>query len=227
MEPFQFIKKHKVLSILFLISIGIIVSVDFIFSDIPAFWKHAIITGQIFSNLAHGYILSLIFYFLVVYLKEKKDQKNISKRVSKAITLILFHGDSLETMIYKGQPKKSRAPEEIKKICKKTNLFDINYSKGHSKSNWVEYLKMIDQETKYYLDKLFKLNNIDSNLIRILTDIEDSSMLASSKLIPSKEGTMEPLAPCIIQFFEILDELEKYWIANYSHFQEHKAIRRS
>ena len=225
-EPILFLRKNLTLTLLLFLSVSVIVLVNFVFVECSPIWKYAYTTGQIFTNLSLGYIVSLIFYYLVVYKREKKDRQNISRRISKALVLILDQADNLENMLVKGSRQGTRVPEEVTEICKTTKLSDVNYSINNRKATWVEYLKHIDNECKFYLDKVLKINNVDTDLIKILTELDDSYMLSRSKLIASPESTMEPLAKTIIQFFSIMEELEKYWNDNFQNFSEHYELRR-
>lgn len=230
MEPYIFIKKYKILTLFLLLSILTITVVNYALADIPQCWKYGYVTGQIFTNLAIGYIVSLLFFFLVVYLKEKKDQDNISPRISKSIIRILATGDRLEIMLFKGQKNSSRDPKKIQEICDTTTMYDINYSSNIRKLHWVDFMTNIAEDCKYYMDKIFKLNEVDTELIRILTELDDSFMLARSQLVVGhSDNDKRPITPLynqIIQFFNIVSDLEKYWKSNFSHYTEHEKLRR-
>lgn len=230
MEIIKFTKKHKFLSLFFFISTTTIFLTEYLLADIPQFWKFGHTSGEILSNLALGYITSLVFYILVVYIKDLKDQRNIAPRISKAIIFILMEGDSLERQLHKGQYN-GRDPLIIEEICKNIKLFEINYSSINRKLSWVDYLTKTGNECKYFIDKVFKLQGVDSDLIRILTELDDSIMLAPPKLVvglPDKDQrTMEPLTESIIEFFRIIMQLEKYWDENFSYFEDHAKLRNS
>lgn len=228
MEAFKFIKRHKYLTLLFLIAIVTVFLVKYLFADVPQCWEYGHTSGEILSNIAIGYITSLVFYILVVYVKDLKDERNIAPRISKALIFIVMEADSLERMLYKGRAN-GRDVKSIEKICKETKIYDISYSSNIRKSHWVDYLTKTGNDCKYYMEKVFKLQGVDSDLIKILTDLDDSIMLARPKLIVGlpdiNQRTIEPLTESIIQFFEITSKLEKYWNENFSEFTDHAKLR--
>jgi len=107
-------------------------------------------------------------------------------------------------MLYENQQNRSRAPDKVTNVCKNTNLYDINYSINNRKSSWIEYLKNNYDNCQYNIDKILKIDNVDSELIKNLNELEDIVGADKSRLVPSKEGTMEPLTGEIIRFFKIL-----------------------
>lgn len=76
----HFCKKHKTLSCLLIISIGIVI---FYLTtlELPEAFRHAGDVLIILETLALSYIASFIFYVLQVYIPEEKRSKRINKSI--------------------------------------------------------------------------------------------------------------------------------------------------
>lgn len=222
MEPFIFFRRKPVLLVWFLLSFSILVLVNYVFSGIEQIWDYGYVTGQLLSALAVGFIVSLFFYYLVVYLKEKKDLRNIAPRISKCIIHILLQANSLEGTLFYNKGYSGHDKESIQRVCAETNMFEVPISSEGPPRSWVDHLSIVAQRCKYEIDAILRLEGVDTNLVRILTCLEDSPIFAREKIIaghPDSSASNRPIIMLVhhmFEFFKYVDELEQYWRKNFS-----------
>ncbi|MDF9800794.1 hypothetical protein OKW21_006057 [Catalinimonas alkaloidigena] len=85
-------KEFKQLFIGFIVCFLTVALIDTVLSDCPETWKYGYETGRIVSNLALAYIASFIFYYFVVYRKERKDRLKLNEAIQHRNFLIYHAG---------------------------------------------------------------------------------------------------------------------------------------
>lgn len=156
-------------------------------------------------DISIGFILSVIFYIIVVYIPEKQKQKDISPFINKKCESIIFSSYSLIQEIIKlsnlPYNYKSLTQEQLNEICEiinpkehtfkfANNITDIfQHHLGYKISNnWARIINEIDETTRLpYIDsgllkRLYKLYN---NFLRYTAkDLEIVDKLNNTSLKP-------------------------------------------
>ena len=88
----KFIRTNIALFGLFLTSLILIILIKFVFAEIDEFWQYGSKFGEIFYDLSIGYIVSYIFYYFVVFLKEVRGKSNVNNRISYESSLLILNG---------------------------------------------------------------------------------------------------------------------------------------
>ncbi len=137
----------KTLRNLFAISISVLLFVEFSPYLFPEFLPNtAYKINVIVVRLCYAYIGSFIFYYLVVYLKHKRDENNISEFVSNYIKFLYYNYNQLMDEIYLNNDKNNRKfpnEEKLKELLKKidpNSEAPLAMGVNHKKVDWFEYL---------------------------------------------------------------------------------------
>lgn len=221
-EPFIFFRRKPFLLVWFLVSFFTLVLVNYVFSGIEQFWDYGFVTGQLLSALAVGFIVSLFFYYLVVYLKQKTYLRNISPRISKSVVRILIYSSNLEGTLFRNMGYSGHDKESIQRVCERIGMFEVPIKSDGPPQSWVDYLSKVARNCKYEIDAILRLEGVDSDLVRILTCLEDSPVFAREQFVAGHHSGSERNRPItllvhhIFEFFKYVDELEQYWRENFS-----------
>ncbi|TDE46752.1 hypothetical protein E0I26_01325 [Flavobacterium rhamnosiphilum] len=175
---FKIITSIKFLFSLALISLINMLINDFYLFDIEEKFVGGAKIGNIFYQLSLAYIGSFIFYFIVIYLKEKKDKHLIEPYISLKILAIITNGKILikvlnieSSVLLKNEyPTKN----EMKEMCSKID--PNNKIKGWYNTTWIRLCKEYRKESEIEMKSVYeKITFLDSKLVRLLTDIQTSS----------------------------------------------------
>lgn len=212
----KFYKKHFLISILFIASIIIVLLINYVFSNYCQFWKHGEMTGDIITNFLLGYLGSVIFFYMVVFLKEEQDQENNLFRIRKSIEILLNERVKLMNMLFKNSNYQVYSNEAIMERCLSIGFYEIELKSNIGKQhNWIEYFELIEVVCIDYSEKILKLPNLDSELIKLLAGLQDINMFNRSKLVVgNQEKEARKLggvvAKQIIQFKDVMDSIESF-----------------
>lgn len=86
----KFIKRYKLLFALFVFSLLAAFLIGVPLSKIPEAFKYGSEIGKIIYDISIGYVVSYIFFFLVVFLKDERDRNNINHRASISLSKIKY-----------------------------------------------------------------------------------------------------------------------------------------
>lgn len=143
-------------------------------------WKLDIILREIFSAL----LISTIFYYITVTLKEKHERNVIFPHIDKYINRVVSWARRLSSDLFK-ENHKFPDKNNIEKILKETNPADnskLLISHLGRNANRLEYLHFCMQRSISWLDKLAnKSQYLDIELENILIKIEDSTFFRQKK----------------------------------------------
>lgn len=197
------------------------------FETLPEPWEGAEELGPIFYDLSIAYIAALIFYLIVVFLKQKQDGKNINPYISRKVKKINNEIDNLikDLTDSSGVKTESDYPtdEELIKICDKIDANKkVQFNRAYLRdildySSWWKYLNSYNQEIQktitQILNKSQYLEN-DTRLIKIISDIEDCIYIEKIKL-ESEKNIKSPIKLSIIKpqlqhFLNLAEKLKKY-----------------
>ena len=237
----KFINRNKIIFGLFCFCLFTAFLINFPLSKIPPIINYGYEFGKFTYDVSIGYIVSTIFYFLVVFLKEEKDKQNINLRVSLQSSFIILEGYSLFSMAFSSAPiYKNRFPpsfDEMEKACLRIDPFispiqKVNYnSNNSSNTSWQYLLRSHREEVLNHLAKINSLPYIDSELLGITTRFEDCNLyyIATNYIFPThkvehfKDGYF--MVQSLYDYFVLVDELEKYVDKNYNEFENHIKLR--
>jgi nitrate reductase NapAB chaperone NapD len=187
--------------------------------------------GQVVFDLGIGYIVSCLFYYIVVYLPEKKKRQSAMTILNKRIDLILQSMEiTLQYFSYKYHVTKSMDEKSIQekfskiKTLESINRMNFYYQYKDEKGNQVylntgiynEISWMVNQllAVKKYIQKIFQypaITSVDQELIVALEKINRSPLhktLESLKEFPTSQ-TPE-LGENLYEYYLLYKELRKY-----------------
>lgn len=231
-----FIKKYRVLFLLFLISLIASFLITFPLSKVPEIFEFGSELGKYVYDISIGYVVSYIFFFLVVFLKEENDKKHVNERVSLQCSSLIIEGYDLYSNVFNTaeQYKKHFPPtkEEIEFACKSINPFisPVGYNEKDNMP-WEWLLKHRRTENINHIEKIKSLRYIESDLFGLLSRIEDCRLfyLASKMAFPKtpqnhfKDGTF--MENDLFVYFSLIKELEDYVEKYFKEFTSHKKLR--
>jgi hypothetical protein len=171
------------LFVLLIISILIIVIIDFTHFRFNALIKGSSIKiNEILSRLSLAYISSFIFYFVVVYLKEETDRKNVYPYIKHQIHSIFSIHKIVISKLKDSDINENifLNKEELARILDKVSPLDsIKSIEQMPHGTFYELLVFESKHAKNAIYLLFgKMKYIDSELSKILFEIENSNFIS-------------------------------------------------
>lgn len=218
----------KGLSIIAVLCLAIVLTIDFSSFKIPELVNG---TGTKFETLIYtlsiSYLASYIFYFLNVYLKEKKERKSIFPLIANNVISILVNNQSIINAL-KQQPINSSLKDlptlnEFKELLKKVNPKQNApmYYKGES---WIFLFQNRRESTLKTIDKIFASGKyVDDHLRMILLKMQSSLYLRGDYAFNSDNCEKESLTEYSLVFykyFELIQELREFYDKNLKKYYE-------
>lgn len=221
---------RKDLSIVLIFAISTIGIIDFWQVNTTEIFTGGYKLGQIANNICLSYISAFIFYFFVVHLQNQKDKKNLYSYFSRyAQNIILKATDVSRDLATKSNtPLGSNYPtkEELNLICRSIDpnsdsplFLGIQTEKNHP--NWIQYFANDGMQQSKYSEKILSKDNsiLDSNFVRILTEIENCSLFNIVNILVENMPKGDKLAKSnlsfieapLFEYFELIKELELYY----------------
>ncbi len=213
---------RKDISVLFIICIVTIFAIDFWLKGIPEFFNGGAKIGDIVYKLCMSYISAFIFYFLVVHIKAQKDNENLYAYVTKKVYMVIGSCLGLINEMAKASniTLNDRYPNDVEltTICKSIDphanapllLGGIgNYA------NWIQYIDYQKKRSIASTAKIFaKMPFLDTTLVRLLTNIEDSShfmvMDGMVQMMPLRNQDLTSFQKTMADYFVSVKALEDY-----------------
>ncbi|OGU57029.1 MAG: hypothetical protein A2V66_05555 [Ignavibacteria bacterium RBG_13_36_8] len=211
-----------VLNVFLFFSIIFIISIEFYLNNINEIFYGGHILGEVVVNLSLAFIVTYIFYFIVVHIKIQKDKEIIHKHVHIKIGIII----SDTKIIIKEMAKISHYQltseypnkNELFEICSNIKL-DSNgpmvIGKNNIKANWAQYLDFMKRRTEKHIQDIFIfMQYLDTYLVSSLYSIQDSFYLKyigfiSSGMI-SSNTILSGIHDQLKDFFDDVNKLEVY-----------------
>jgi len=234
----KFIKKDIILFILFVISI-VFIAMKFSIV-IHKECERLIDLENIIITLSLGYIVSYIFYFLVVFLKKESDQQNTNDYVAKRIKNILTNAYRSYSCFVtnsklKGQTtfpsNENQIKEMILKIDPKYSFQSSTFKKKHT---WYELLQHIAKDDSRDINEIFQLiSYLDTELIKLLNSLRECRMFLAAKyeIVPIEsiqtDASKTDIPNRLFEYFSIIDKLQIYANNNLMIFEDFKEIRKT
>lgn len=235
----NFIQKYKTLFVLFCVAFSASILIVFPLSKIPEWFEFGSEIGKLVYDISIGYIVSYIFFYLVVFLKEENDKKQINNRVSLQASHIILNGYSLFGSSFHNLHviKKKFPPtlQKVKEACLQIDPFKSPVTlvdpMGSRPTTWQWVLRNHREENLKHIEKIKSLPYIDSKLLGILTNIEDCKLYyeATNRIFPThkvehfKDGSFMDQA--LYDYFQLINELEIYVEQNFKEFPNHVKLR--
>ncbi len=226
---------YPILLGLFLTSVISIILIKFVFVNTKELWQYGFEFGEIVYDLSIGYIVSYVFYYLVVFLKDVQDKKNVNLRVSSQAALIVIYGyDIYRYLLQSGNNSKNIeihiGIKQLGKICEAVDPFicPLKINNGINMT-WFELLKRQKKEFEVSLKKIHQLlPYLDSELVGIIVRIEDSQLFYSLdyQILPVDRQTsswkdLKNFEAAFVEFFMIILDLETYCNKYFSEYKNH------
>lgn len=171
--------QFKYLKNLFWISILLLLYIQFSPYRIPV-----ILEGtenkinDLLANICFTYIASFIFYYLVVYLKEKRDRENLKDLVAKYTSLLFYNYKRMIIDLQSGKEPIILFPDEekLKEILSSidpSSSAPLLMGTKMRQADWFDYLDYVFDRHKGLLIKLESLMpHLNTELIKILGDLD-------------------------------------------------------
>jgi hypothetical protein len=233
---FKFIKKYKTLFLFFCIAVISSYLINFPLSKVPEKFEYGSEVGKYIYDLSIGYIVSYLFFYLVVFLKEESDRQHIIERVSLQVSFLIIDGYSLlDNVFHNARHLKNNFPpsfEEVREACASIDPFVSPVSiNGNITTNWQWLLRSKREENLKHIEKIKSLPYIESDLYGLVTKIEDARIhyLATNLIFPKvrvdhfKDGSF--MEKDLYDYFLLVGKLEEYANKNFAQFPQHTKLR--
>ncbi|HCE4792145.1 TPA: hypothetical protein NKQ44_004725 [Vibrio parahaemolyticus] len=193
----NYIKQVRlVLNLIFIVTMIFIVLNAVTFSQLPELFNGGSALLGILNDISIGYIVSYIFYFLVVHIKEVDDKKHINFYIAaKSQALVAeYKGvvSHINRSFHKGSTSHYLSQEEFNEIFSQispqspSSFFTI-----HGRLPWVEVFNDSRIRSEKIIAKLYlKMVFLDSKYVNLLSRIEESSYF---KLLEPLDSLKAPI----------------------------------
>ncbi|MGE0635901.1 MAG: hypothetical protein AB7G44_06880 [Bacteroidia bacterium] len=213
--------KIKGLSIIAIICIAIYCWINFLDFKFSELINGAGIKVEYFlETMALSYLGAYIFYFLNIFIIEKRERKTILPFIARNVMLIIVNNHSIINCLKKDQklsidffPNKNDYKELLKKINPKDNLPFYYKDK-----NWVYLFKNRQESTRDLINRiLLSGKHVDEELRRILLEINYSLYLKEDYAFNSEDFdkmNLEDYHLVFSSYFDLIKELKNHYDKN-------------
>lgn len=234
----KFIRKEKILFYWFIAS-ALIIIIRLLLINTKEFFSLGFEIGNILSTLSSGYIISYIFYFLVVFKKSQNDKKNISEFLVKYLSFLVMwaYHDFNQLKEYSNVSNLEFPPNEIDLInaLKQLKLLNppdiINHNYFFSKRILVEIsMKEIEEIWKI-------IPFLDTELINLLNSLKECQLFSSicgisKRIYGVNESLIDieediSISKNILEYYLIINKLEKHLSLNFNEFKDYTVKRKN
>ncbi|MFN6380190.1 MAG: hypothetical protein ACK4WD_13000 [Flavobacteriales bacterium] len=179
--------------------------------------------GDVFYNLQLGFLASIIFFYLVVFLKEIRQKEMVSKKVEYHSSLIIAEGLSLFFNFTNGQKGLTFPPSlqycEQQCLTHDSRITLTINSKG--RSSWYSLVKSTYDAISFDITNLNDLPMTlvyfqNDQLIGIITKLKDAGLFSYfnrrvhwvwNEPQPNEVSDISHLKTHLFDFFQIISEL--------------------
>lgn len=218
----------KGLSIIAVFCLTTVLTIDFTSFKMPELIEG---TGTKAETLIYtfciSYLASYIFYFLNVYLKEKRERNSILPLIASNVISIIVNNQSIINAL-KQQPINSSlkdlpAKEEFKELLKKVNP-NQNAPMFFKNRPWTYLFQNRRESTLKTIDKIFASGkHVDEDLRVILLKMQSSLYLREDYAFNLDNYEKETLADYSLVFynyFELIQKLRVFYEKNLKKYYE-------
>lgn len=196
--------------------------------------------GIILTSIAIGFIVSNIFYFIVVFIPRQKAKENTAEYLSKKLSYLCIEAArTAKGIIINSNIKNLTFPlneNDLKRIFDKLDPIESNCSSSrmNRKYNWFEYLKfVVVKQAEEYIDEVYTiLPHLDIELVRILNSMKESELFIAAKLeiIPQKQELINArdgsIPKRLSEYFKLIKEIDRYLDLNFSYIKKYQKERK-
>jgi hypothetical protein len=217
--------KIKGLTVIAIICFTLIIWINFVDFKFEELFKG---TGKkievLTESISLSYIGGYIFYFLNVYLVDRKERKAILPFVAKNVMGIIENNHSIINCLkndFKLSMDYYPNHDEFKVLLKSVN--PQNKSPFYYKNeNWIYLFKNRQQSTQDSINRiLLSGRHVDEELRRLLLEINHSLYLKDDYAFNSddfKDKTLEKYSLVFSKYFELIKGLRKHYL---KHLKDH------
>ena len=188
------------------------------FLKIKEFFSGASVLGEIFYNIFLSVIASAVFYFIVVYLPERRKKLTIDRVVSRRIGKLNLDYRLIKQDLY--QLKNKKIPEdlptnfnEIVRLCDGILLTDksphIHNNPEFHPANWFEYFEYYFALENHNIEHLNRYWEEIPSEVKVLIDELESGPLKSALEMYKTTGYSNSLSDLGGPIWVHLDTLRK------------------
>jgi hypothetical protein len=223
---------RKDLSIIFLVALLSVFTIDFWLVNIPEFFHGGNVLGSIAEKLCLSYMSAFIFYFLVVHIKQYNDKKNIYSYVAIKSNLIIGHGQEIarDLALFSKVPLKGTYPnkDELMEMCSKIDPYSqtrLLLSFGGQTANWYQFFENNRIQTLEAINDIYaKMPFLDTKLVNQLSKIQDAHIFSLAQAmarfpVKAKNDSLLNFASIIFDHLNNIKQFQDYYIKN---IEKHK-----
>ena len=214
---------NKTINILVIISLTMILLNDLWFHKLPELFDGGEKLLNSLYNLAMGYLVSYVFYLVVVRYKEYKDEVHIDSVVLPLVNEVIKSSELVNECI-KGIDTAGTLDLNDKESLKtffKQKKFNDNIPRVagtflYAPATWADFLEGQKQLSRKNIQRAFSfISHLDPELIRLLTSLDNSGYFISLVFISKftddlKKGDMESLAESYFEYHKCVVQLKVY-----------------
>ncbi|RPH26710.1 MAG: hypothetical protein EHM93_19460 [Bacteroidales bacterium] len=213
---------RKELIILLIISILLIILVEFTDFRLPIFVNNAAKWNLLGYNLSIAYLASFIFYFIVVHIPNEKEKEKIipyfkvktNCMINSAKALLKVLKEETKTDFINTYPTR----KELENLLEKVNPHQkapMLISLPDKYANWAYYFAENSIRIKIYCEEILsKIKFIDSEFFNKIIVIDEHMYLKETvrihKAMPIGNDESTYLLTFFHQFIQAIEELEKF-----------------
>ena len=214
---------NKTINILVIVSMAIILCHDLWWHTLPELFEGGQKLLSSIYNLTMGYLVSYVFYLVVVRYKEYKDENYINSVALPIVKEVIKSSDLINDCI-KGI-NSANSQELNNKESLKTLLNQKKYNDNiprvtgtflYAPASWADFLEGQKQVSRRNIQRAFSfISHLEPELIELLTSLDDSSYFISLVFV-SKYNTemldksMEELSDSYFDYNQTIVKLNEY-----------------
>ncbi|HAV1351157.1 TPA: hypothetical protein JG820_001962 [Vibrio parahaemolyticus] len=207
-------------NILFLVTIIIVICHDLWWLELPEIFDGGSEVLSSIYNLSMGYIVSFVFYLLVIRYKEYRDSGYVNKVTLPFIENIIESAELVNECIIN-----NKSIKEVDACVLKSKLQQLNYNHYipkvtgtfiYSATTWDSFLVQEKNKSQRNIKRLFEfVTHLEPKLIEILTRLDSCAYYISLIFVSRypeemKGNSMGELADALIKHNEIIKELKEF-----------------
>ncbi|MGR5265264.1 hypothetical protein WAX88_04585 [Photobacterium damselae subsp. damselae] len=209
------------LNVLLLISLVSIVLTDTLFNNLPELFDGGAGLLNAYYNFCIGMVVSYIFYFVVVHIKELKDKENIDAYIvgkSKAVihdyeSVIRAIQNKLNITSDELYPSKSEVQRLFAQIDPNSDAPMVSRT-SRSYVNWLQFMDSYRFRSQQVISKIFeKMPFLDSEHVKLLSAVDDCThfmVIENTSRIPTSNQDLSAWASTFYDYSIACKQLNLY-----------------
>ena len=215
--------KKEVIGLL-IFSLLLLLSAVFLSSENPNFFGSIVKIGDVVYNLSMAYVASFIFYFLVVFLPDRRSRKSISPYIQlqtnaisgkasaafEAIRQVWGHSLKIEDASADDLTRMLACIEPYQPAP----MVHPNNLGGVRQANWIEYFASAIRETRIAEEKILSHSlYVDVEIVKHTRAITSCSFFSAFELIASVRQASPDLSvwgPQVFEWMKLCQTLKEY-----------------